>query len=449
MYPRELTGNSYRAKEFTESDCLNGQLEKRMIRLNESKTQPISKQEVWAAFKKVRSKGGSPGVDGITIEKVGSNPRKYLYPVWNRLASGSYHPPSVKQVSIPKFDGGIRLLGIPTVTDRVAQMVIREQLEPIVEPTFSTNSFGYRPRKSAHQAVEQCKQNCMIYDWVIDLDIKGFFDNIDHELMLKALGHHTNKKHILLYVERWLKAEIQTPEGIQRSNEYKGTPQGGVISPLLANIFMDIVFDKWIEKHYPELPFERYADDVIVHCRDFKQALRLLEQIKIRLRSCKLEVNKRKTRIVYCKRNQKKHPPFKVKYHSFDFLGFTFKTRRTRGKWGHLQMVFTPSMSQKAINRVVDELGKLRLHRKVHLHIADLANLVRAKVSGWIRYFGKVNKTGLKRAMRHLNLRLIKWVINKYRRFRRKPRVLAWNWLRGVYQHFPNLFTHWQYGFRP
>lgn len=420
-----------------------------MISLLKSKTQPIDKQAVWAAFKKVRSKAGSPGVDGLTIERVGSNAKKYLYPVWNRLASGSYHPPAVKQVPIPKYDGTKRLLGIPTVSDRVAQMVIREELEQIVEPQFSDNSYGYRPGRGTHQALAKCRENCLHYDWVIDLDIKGFFDNIDHELLLKALRHYTDRKHIHLYVERWLKADIVLPDGSIRKNSTKGTPQGGGISPVLANIFLDIVFDKWMEKHYPDIAFERYADDAVIHCRNFKQALRLLEAVKARLKQCRLEAHRDKTKIVYCKRNQKYHPPFEVKYHSFDFLGFSFKTRRTRAKWGRLQLVFSPSMSRKSQKRVGEVLKELKLHRMVHLRITDLAEIVAPKLRGWIHYFSRFNKGGLASAMRLLNLRLVKWVKNKYRRFRGKPRSLAWDWLRRVYRGFPNLFVHWSYGFRP
>lgn len=420
-----------------------------MISLLESKTQPIEKHAVWQAFQKVKSKAGSPGVDGITIEKVASKAMKYLYPVWNRLASGSYYPQPVKQVAIPKYDGTKRLLGIPTVCDRVAQMVIREELEQVVEPLFSENSYGYRPGRGARQALEQCRQNCMLYDWVIDLDIKGFFDNIDHELMLKALRHYTDKKHILLYVERWLKADVVLPNGSIQRSKGKGTPQGGVISPLLANIFLDIVFDKWMHKHYPDVAFERYADDIVIHCKDFKSALRLLEAVKTRLSRCKLEAHRDKTRIVYCKRNQKFHPPFEVKYHSFDFLGFTFKTRRTKARWGRLQLVFTPSMSAKAQSRIAEKLRELKLHRLVHLRINELAHLLAPQLRGWMQYFSLFNKRGLKSAMRLLNLRLLKWVINKYRRFRRKPRKLAWGWLQRVHRDFPNLFVHWSYGFAP
>ena len=420
-----------------------------MISLLQSRTQPIEKEAVWRSFKKVKSKGGSAGVDGISIDMLTLNPGKFLYPVWNRLSSGSYFPQAVKQVSIPKIDGSKRLLGIPTVCDRVAQMVIREELESKVEPTFHKNSFGYRPRRSARQAVQQCKENCMRYDWVIDLDIKGFFDNIDHELLMKAVRHHTQEKHILMYVERFLKVDVQLPDGSLGKNLYKGTPQGGVISPLLANIFMDIVFDKWMDKHYPENPFDRYADDVVIHCNNFKEALRLLEALKRRLKQCKLEAHRDKTKVVYCKRNQKKHPPFPVLYRCFDFLGFTFKTRRARGKWGHLQLVFTPSMSRKSIKRVGGKLKELKLSRMVHLNIQKIAEIIAPKLRGWINYFAHFNKTGLKRAMRLLNLRLIRWVINKYRRYRRKPRKLAWNWLVHIYKCYPNLFVHWKYGFHP
>jgi RNA-directed DNA polymerase len=420
-----------------------------MISLFESKTLPIGKQAVWSAFKKVKSKAGSPGVDGVTVEKVAANARKYLYPVWNRLASGSYHPQAVRQVAIPKADGTDRLLGIPTVCDRVAQMVIREELEQIVEPHFSEHSYGYRPDKGAHQAVEKCRENCMRYSWVIDLDIKGFFDNIDHDLLLKAVRHYTDKKYILLYVERWLKADVVLPDGSIRKNTSKGTPQGGVISPVLANIFLDIVFDKWMARHYPDIAFERYADDVVIHCSNFKEALRLLEAVKARLKQCKLEAHRDKTRIVYCKRNQKNHPPFEVKYQSFDFLGFTFKTRRTKAKWGRMQLVFTPSMSAKALKKVVEKLRDLKLHRMVHLRINEMAPILAPLLRGWIHYFGKFNKRGIKCAMRLLNMRLLKWVINKYRRFRRKPRKLAWDWLQKVCRDFPNLFEHWKHGFQP
>jgi RNA-directed DNA polymerase len=233
-----------------------------MIFEEKQKSQPIEKRQVWEAFKKVKTNGGASGVDKLSIASVSTHARKYLYPLWNRMASGSYFSQPVREVEIPKPDGRVRKLGIPTVIDRTAQMVIREELEAISDKHFSASSFGYRPFKSAHQAINQCRKNCMKMDWAIDLDIKSFFDEIDHELMMKALGQFTDQKHIHLYVKRWLEAPIQKKDGtiVPRS---KGTPQGGVISPLLANIFLHFVFDKWLEKYHPDVKFERYADDSV------------------------------------------------------------------------------------------------------------------------------------------------------------------------------------------
>ena len=284
-----------------------------MIFNEQPKSQPISRLQVKEAFKRVKANKGSSGVDGVTIEEVAKNPRKYLYPIWNRMASGSYQPKAVRQVLIPKGDGKMRPLGIPTIVDRVAQQVIATELEQVVEKHFHPNSFGYRANKSAHDAIEQCRINCMKYSWVIDLDIKGFFDNIDHELLLKAVAYYTQEKHILMYVKRWLNASIQLADGTQIQPNGKGTPQGGVISPVLANIFMDIVFDKWITKESPDTPFERYADDKNINCNNIKEALRLLEKIKQRLKDCKLELNQEKSKIVYCRSNQKRQPPFLCK----------------------------------------------------------------------------------------------------------------------------------------
>lgn len=419
-----------------------------MIFEEEQKTQPITSLQVIEAFKRVKANGGSAGVDNISIEQVDGNKRKYLYPLWNRMASGSYFPKPVRQSLIPKKDGKKRALGIPTVTDRVAQQVITTELESIVDKKFSPNSFGYRPNKSAHDAVEQCRQNCLKYSWVIDLDIKGFFDNIDHELLTKALCYHTEKKHILLYCGRWLEAPVQLPDGTLKYPEGKGTPQGGVISPILANIFLDIVFDKWIEKNYPDIAYERYADDIVVHCHEIKQALRLLEVIKLRLKECKLELNSEKSKIVYCRRNQKRQPPFKVRYQKFDFLGFTFKPRIVQER-GKLKLGFTPAISAKSIARIVDELMKLRIHRWVYLPLSKIAEVLRSKIRGWINYYSKFRKSGLRQLFRMLNLHINKWVRNKYRRFRRIHWYFAYRYLKGIAKSFPNLFEHWKYGFLP
>lgn len=415
-----------------------------MIFNEEHKTLPINKSQVQRAFKKVRSNRGSPGVDGLTIQEVISNPRKYLYPLWNRMTSGSYFPKPVKEVLIPKGKGKMRPLGIPTVLDRVAQQVVVTDLEALVEEGFSPHSFGYRPGKSAHEAIDQCRKHCLRYSWVIDLDIKGFYDNIDHELLLKAVQHHTKEKYILLYVERWLKASVQKGDGSLHTPDGKGTPQGGVISPVLANIFMDIVFDKWFERHYPQLRFERYADDIVIHCYHQQQAHEVLNAIRKRLSRCKLELHPEKTRVVYCRRNQKKRPQGKVAYQSFDFLGHTFKPRIVRK--GRKQFLgFTPAMSQKSISRINEELFRLKLHKRTQSSIEDIARLVNSKIRGWIRYYGKFRLSGMHMLFRTFHRRLAKWLRNKYRRYHRKPWIVSTKYLRSLSKYYPTLFEHWKY----
>lgn len=421
-----------------------------MIFAEEQKTQPISRLQVQEAFQRVKANQGSAGVDGVSIEQVQSNVRKYLYPLWNRLASGSYYPLAVRQTMINKEDGSKRALGIPTITDRVAQQVISSELEMIVEEHFSKHSFGYRPNKSAHEAVKQCEINCLKYSWVIDIDIKGFFDNIDHKLLLQALRFYTNKKHILLYVERWLNAPILQTNGTYKYPNGKGTPQGGVISPVLANIFLDIVFDKWMEKNYGTVLFERYADDIVIHCTSIKESLRLMEAVKSRLKTCKLEANHKKTKIVYCKQSQKYQPPFKVHYQKFNFLGFTFKPRIVKLKGGKIKLGFTPAISGKSIKRISKELFQLKIHRWVHFSINKIASLLKLKIRGWINYYGKFRMSEMRKLFRVLHMRLAKWICNKYRRFRRKHWYFSYKYLQGICKQYPNLFEHWKYEmFRP
>ncbi len=415
-----------------------------MIFNEEHKTQRITKLQILEAFKGVKANKGNPGVDGMSIKEVSSNRRKYLYPLWNRMASGSYFPKPVRQVMIPKGNGKMRPLGIPTVLDRIAQQVIATELDAIVDKTFSPNSFGYRPGRSAHDAIKQCRTNSIRYGWVIDLDIKGFYDNIDHRLLLKAIEYHTQEKHILLYVKRWLKSPVKRPDGTMYDPKGKGTPQGGVVSPVLANIFMDVVFDKWILKQYPKLPFERYADDIVVHCRHINQASEILEVIKERFNDCKLAINKEKTKIVYCRRDRKRQPRFKVTYQKFDFLGYTFKPRivRIRGK---IKLGFSPAISQKSISRISEELFRMNIHRMVQFPLSKIAALLRLKIRGWINYYGKFRMSALRKLFRVLHYRLVKWIRNKYRRFRRKEWMYAYRYLQKLSRNYPNLFEHWQY----
>ena len=419
-----------------------------MIFVEEQKTNPITGSQVMKAFKRVRANDGSAGVDKLTIAQVNSDQRKYLYPLWNRLASGSYHPQPVRQKFIDKGNGKLRPLGIPTILDRVAQQVIATELEDMVDRKFSVNSFGYRPNKSAHDAIKQCRINCMKYSWVVDLDIKGFFDNIDHELMMKAVAYHTNKPYILMYCKRWLEAPIEQEDKTLKHHQGKGTPQGGVISPILANIFLDIVFDKWMDKHYPTVPFERYADDIVIHCRHFKDSMRLMEAITKRFQECKLELSQEKSKIVYCRQNQKKHPPFEIRHQTFDFLGFSFKPRMVRVK-GKMRMGFTPAISQKNTARIISDLRKLNLHRCIHVPLSKIGEMLKSKIRGWLNYYAKFRKSELSKLFRVVNLRLAKWVSNKYRRFRRKHWYNSFKYLQGIAKSYPYLFEHWKCGFQP
>jgi RNA-directed DNA polymerase len=419
-----------------------------MIFNEKQKTWPIERGEVWEAFKEVRAGGESPGVDGITIVTVASNPRKYLYPVWNRLASGSYYPQAVRQAEIPKEDGSKRLLGIPTVTDRVAQTVIKWKLEKYTNKHFSANSFGYIEGKGQHDAIEQCRINCLKHRWVIDLDIKGFFDNIDHELLMLAVKWFTEEKYILMYVERWLKAPVLLLNKTLKESDGKGTPQGGVISPLLANIFLHFVFDMWFSRVYPEGKFERYADDIIVHCDSFIEAQERLNAIEQRLKECKLEVNRSKTKIVHCQNSHKRQAPNKEVKRSFDFLGFTFKPRYVMFK-GKIRVGFTPAMSRKSQKRINKLCFKLKIHRMSHFNIYQIAGFLRSKTIGWINYYGKFRKSEMRGMFRVLNFRLGFWVRNRYRRFRKKPWYCAYKWLVEVSNAFPCLFVHWDHGFLP
>ena len=416
---------------------------------NKSRPYPITKEQVWEAFKLVRGKGGSAGVDGITIEMVKGNPEKHLYPVWNRLSSGSYFPPAVKRVEIPKSDGGVRTLGIPTVKDRVAQMVITRELEAIVEPHFSDSSFGYRPNKSAHDAIEQARTNCWQLAWVIDMDIKGFFDTIDHGLMIRSLRHFTDAKHIILYAKRWLKAPIQLKDGTQIQNREKGTPQGGVISPLLANIFLHIVFDKWIEKEFPDCPFERYADDIIIHVKNEPYARKVLKAARERFEECKLELHPDKTRLVYCNRKGRRKKG-KVKSQQFDFLGYTFRPRKLITKDGDILFGFSPSISRKSTRSIVGTCRKLGFHRWTHMDIHQLSKALASKIRGWLYYYGKFHISALKQAFRLVNRRLVKWAFNKYKRFKRtKSLRTARLWMLQVSKNYAYLFPHWLLGFTP
>jgi RNA-directed DNA polymerase len=345
---------------------------------------------VWRAWQDVKANQGAAGVDEESIADFEANLKDNLYKIWNRMSSGSYFPPPVRLVKIPKPGGGERILGIPTVADRVAQMVAKRYLEPEVEPEFHQDSYGYRPGKSALDAVGQARQRCWRNDWVLDLDIKGFFDNIDHSLMMHAVRKHTDCPWILLYIERWLKAPAVDMDGNEVQRD-RGTPQGGVASPLLANIFLHHVFDKWMAENFPYLPFERYADDIVVHCRSEAQAKFIRRQIEQRLRRCKLEAHPQKTKIVYCK-DDDRHGSYE--HERFDFLGYTFRPRPSKNRRGKFFVNFSPAMSDKAAKAARATIRSWRIQCRSDKSLEDIARMFRATLSGWLSYYGKYYKSG-------------------------------------------------------
>ncbi|MGH2703025.1 MAG: group II intron reverse transcriptase/maturase [Actinomycetota bacterium] len=372
----------------------------------------ISKREVWEAYKRVKANQGAAGVDGQSIEQFEEDLENNLYRLWNRMCSGSYFPPPVRRVDIPKGDGQSRPLGIPTVSDRIAQMVVQGYLEPIVEPLFHDDSYGYRPGRSAHQALSVARQRCWRYDWVLDLDIKSFFDTIDWELLLRAVRRHTDCKWVLLYVERWLKAPVCMPDGTL-AEQSQGTPQGAVISPLLANLFLHYAFDRWMREHHPDIPFERYADDIICHCASEAQARLLKDALRQRLMQCHLELHPHNTKIVYCKdANRRGSYPEQ----RFDFLGYTFRPRSSKNGAGKLFASFAPAVSEKAAKAMRQRMRRWRLHHRNDLALDEIARWTRPVLLGWVHYYGRFHASALRRALRTLDDFLVRWAQRKYKR---------------------------------
>lgn len=408
----------------------------------ESKSIPITKKMVKEAYRKVNSNKGSAGVDAESLEKFQENLLENLYKIWNRMSSGSYFPKPVKEVVIPKSGGGERKLGIPTISDRIAQEVVKTYLEPRMEAVFSKNSYGYRPNKSAHDALQKVRENVRQYSWVVDMDIKSFFDEVSHELLLKAVDKHVSEKWVKMYITRWLECPIQTLKGDLIQKKGMGTPQGGVISPLLANLFLHYVLDKWLEKHYPQVSFVRYADDVIVYCYSEHQSIEVLNAIKNRLEECKLRLSEQKTKIVHCQgygRVRQKNYPKK-----FDFLGFTFKPRTKVRKDGGMFLGFDCEISQKSQTRIIQKWKDLKFHKRSEIGIQKIAKELRLQTIGIIRYYGYFKVWTLQRLFRNLENRLAKWVRNKYKSMKASY-AKAYSWIRKIRIGYPTMFWHWQY----
>jgi RNA-directed DNA polymerase len=412
--------------------------------LSRAKPYRISKRVVYKAYKRVKANKGAAGVDEESIADFEKDLKNNLYKIWNRMSSGSYFPPPVRIVEIPKDDRSQRKLGVPTVADRISQMVVKIYFEPEVEPYFHPDSYGYRPKKSAIKAVGVARKRCWRYDWVLDLDIKGFFDNIDHGLMMRAVRKHTKCKWILLYVERWLKAPAQLEDGTLVERD-KGTPQGSVISPLLANLFLHYAFDEWMQRNYPYINFERYADDVIVHCKSEKQAQSLKAVIERRLGECKLELHPEKTKIVYCKDDNRRG---RYPHEKFDFLGYEFRPRGAKNRFGKCFVNFSPAIRPKAAKKVRDVIRSWKVHRMSDKSIEDISRIFNPVIRGWVTYYGSYYKTALYPLFDQLNCALRNWAMRKYKRLRGKKRRARY-WLGRIARRQPYLFAHWSFSSRP
>ena len=411
--------------------------------MQETKPYSISKRAVITAYEKVKANKGTYGIDEQSIEDFERKLNNNLYKIWNRMSSGSYFPKPVKAVAIPKKNGGTRILGIPTVEDRIAQMVAKIYFEPNVESVFYEDSYGYRPNKSAIQAIEVTRTRCWRKDWVLEFDIKGLFDNIRHDYLMEMVKRHIKEEWILLYIQRWLTAPFQMEDGtvVPRAS---GTPQGGVISPVLANLFLHYVFDDFMEKEFPSIPWARYADDGIAHCVSLKQAKYLKRRLQKQFADYGLELNLEKTRIVYCKDDDRKGSH---EHTSFDFLGYTFRPRIAKNKYGKFFVSFLPAMGEKAKKAIRKEVRSWKLQLKTDKDLWDIANMFNKQIQGWINYYTHFYKSEIYDVLRYINGRLVYWVRRKYKK--RNSRRRAEHWLGGIATRDKNLFAHWKLGILP
>ena len=411
--------------------------------MDETKPFKISKQTVKIAFERVKANKGTYGIDEQSIADFEDNLKDNLYKIWNRMSSGTYFPKPVKAVAIPKKNGETRMLGIPTVEDRVAQMVAKIYFEPNVEKIFHEDSYGYRPNKSAIQAVGVLRERCWRKDWVVDFDIKGLFDNIRHDYLIEMVKRHTDEQWIILYIERWLKTPFKMQDGtiVER---IAGTPQGGVISPVLANLFLHYVFDDFMSKEFPNISWVRYADDGALNCVSIKQAKYIIKVLDKRFKTFGLELNLDKTKIVYCKDEDRTGNYENV---SFDFLGYTFKPREAKNKYGKMFRNFLPAISDKAQKEIIEEIRNWKLQLKSDKTINDIANMFNSKIQGWINYYTHYYKSGINDVLRYINRCLIKWARRKYKKLNSRKRAI--NWLMEIAKREPNLFAHWKFGIMP
>jgi RNA-directed DNA polymerase len=407
--------------------------------MTSTKSFAITKRQVYDAWKRVRANRGAAGIDEETVAAFEENVSRNLYTIWNRMASGSYFPPPVKEVGIPKRSGGVRVLGVPTVGDRVAQTVVKDYLEQLLEPHFDPDSYGYRPLRSATDAVRVTRQRCWKYNWLLEFDVKGAFDNLDHDLLMKALRKHTDCKWVLLYVGRWLKAPSVSERGEIRARD-RGTPQGSVVGPVLMNLFMTYAFDRWMRRNVTSCPFARYADDAVVHCSSERQALFVKNLLVERFAACGLELHPEKTRIVYCKDSSR---PGVYPHVQFTFLGFTFRPRRAMSRHGKRFTSFLPGASREALTRMRQQIRSWHLPRQTPGTLHEFSQTYGPTLAGWWNYYSSFYPTALRPISRAFDQALARWARRKYKRLRRHS-TRSHHWVARVARRESYLFVHWQ-----
>jgi len=400
----------------------------------------ISKAEVWRAWEKVRGNQGAAGVDGVSVEAFEERVHDNVYLIWNRMASGTYFPPAVRAVPIPKSNGGTRILGVPTVGDRVAQTVVAEHVMAVAEPVFHRDSYGYRPKRSALDAVAVCRTRCWEYDWVIEFDIAKFFDSVPWDKIVACVQAHTEARWVVLYVRRWLAAGLQMPDGSVTERDL-GTPQGSAVSPVLANLFLHHAFDVWMDREFPACPFERYADDGVIHCRSLEQAQQVLAALEARMAEVGLRLHPDKTQIVYCGDGNRRGggPGSRWPHTQFTFLGFTFRPRKAVGKDGVYFTGFLPAISVQALKRLSRVVHDWHLHRKTTYDRTMLAKVINPVLAGWMAYYGRFYRSALYALFYRVNTYLLRWIRKKYRvGMKEAVRRLAQG-----FEKWPKLYKHW------
>jgi RNA-directed DNA polymerase len=399
----------------------------------------IPKREVWEAYRQVKANKGAPGIDGQAIEDFEKDLKGNLYKIWNRMSSGSYFPPPVRAVEIPKPTGGVRVLGVPTVADRIAQTVVATRLSAVAEPKFHPGSYGYRPGRSALDAVAVTRERCWKRNWVIDLDIEAFFDSVDHRLLIRAVEANTEDPWVLLYVRRWLTAPLQHHDGGLMARD-RGTPQGSAVSPVLANLFLHYAFDVWMARQHPGITFARYVDDIIVHVATRRQAEELLSSIRTRMAEVGLRLHPNKTKIVYCRDDNR---PGNHEHISFTFLGYEFRPRKAKARNGNMYFSFLPAVSRAALKAMGTQVRRWRLHRQTGSTPAELARWMNPIIRGWMNYYGRFHRSALYPLLERINNYLVRWARRKYAGLRAHKRLKAW-WQRLI-TRYPRGFAHWEW----